>query len=416
MLITLARRFRIVSSFNYLLQDGMRILLKKSMCCGVVTLYHDNFNYGGLLQAFALQRVITSLGHRAELITFDNVSASYYQRRLRHFTLRQSADAILRKVRSFASGKEKRKAIQKRRATFRQFEAVIPHSELVSSREFPTVGSNYDVLIVGSDQVWNPAWWNNILLLRGVDGSTTKKVSYAASMGCSSLNPTDAAELKAALKDFSAISMREPSGIRLVEEVTGGASKAAVTLDPTLLLSRGEWLEAIPKQKSHRVPDKPFALLYLVDKFHRYTDASIRFCVSAGLQCVVVSYSMEMVSEIDGATYLYDCTPQEWIHLINEASLVITDSFHGIAFAANFNKPFWCFRKTETLNGSNIDDRQEALLSRFGLAYRIVDADSILDLDSRCDAIDFELCNRQLEIERIESIEFLKNNICSDWN
>ena len=399
-----------------MLLDGMRALLKQSMNCGIVTLYHDNFNYGGLLQAFALQRVITSLGHRVELITFDNVSPSYYQRRLKHFTLRQSVDAISRKVRSFASNKEIKRAIQKRKAAFRQFETRIPHSVFVSSREFPTFATNYDVIIVGSDQVWNPAWWNNILLLRDVDGSITKKVSYASSMGCSSLSSADASELKSALKDFSAVSMREPSAVRLVEEVTNGASKAVVTLDPTLLLSRDEWLEAIPKRGSYRVPDNPFALLYLVDKYHRYTNASIRSCISAGLQCVVISYSMEMASEIDGAVYLYDCTPQEWVHLVNEASVVVTDSFHGIAFSANFNKPFWCFRKTETLNGSNLDDRQEALLSRFGLAYRIVDADSILDLDSRCDAIDFELCNRQLEIERIESIEFLKNNICSDWN
>lgn len=390
--------------------------MKKSMNCGVVTLYHDNFNYGGLLQAFALQRVITSLGRKAELITFDNVSASYYQRRLKHFTVRQSVDAISRKIRSFAASGEHRRAVQKRKTAFRQFEQIIPHSDLVSKGEFPTIARNYDVLIVGSDQVWNPAWWNDILLLRDVDGSITKKVSYAASMGCSSLNPADASELKSALKDFSAISMREPSGAHLVEKVTNRACKATVTLDPTLLLSRNEWLEAIPKQDSYRVPNKPFAFLYLVDKFHRYTDASIRSCVSAGLQCVVVSYSMEMVSEIDGATYLSDCTPQEWVHLINEASIVVTDSFHGIAFSANFNKPFWCFRKTETLNGSNLDDRQEALLSRLGLASRIVDTDSTLDLDSRHEEIAFEVCNQRLSEERRESIAFLENAICSDWD
>lgn len=385
-----------------------------SFSCGIVTLYHDNFNYGGLLQAFALQRVISKYCEKTELVTFDIVSAAHFKKRLAHFSNRQARDALLQKMRTFFSGKKGKAAIEDRKNAFRQFEAAIPHSNLVAPKGLQSFSRRYSVLVVGSDQVWNPAWWNDILLLRGVDGRSTRKISYAASMGCSSLSPSDAAIFKSSIEDFDAVSMREPSGARLVEEVTNGSVKAEVSLDPTLLLSKAEWLDAIPRIASYRIPSQPFALLYLVDKFRRYTDESIRSCLSAGLQCVVVSYSMEKRAPIDGAIYLSDCTPQEWIHLVNEASVVVTDSFHGIAFSANFNKPFWCFRKTETLNGSHLDDRQEALLSRLGLASRIIDADEKLDIESLTCQPDFDVCNKQLERERRESIEYLKRNLCAD--
>lgn len=387
-----------------------------SRMCGIVTLYHNNYNYGGLLQAFALQRVISGYYEQVELVTFDVLSASHFGKRLAHFSFSQARDAVFQKVRLLFSGKEAKLAMEKRKKAFQQFEISIPHSDLIERRAFTTFSRRYDVLVVGSDQVWNPAWWNDVLLLRGVNGRTTKKVSYAASMGCSSLSPSDAAVLSSAIKDFTAVSMREPSGVRLVEEITDGSTKAVVSLDPTLLLTRSEWLKAIPKKASYRIPHKPFALLYLVDKFHRYTDGSIKSCLSAGLQCVVVSYSMEKGSEVDGAIYLSDCMPQEWIHLVNEASVIITDSFHGIAFSANFNKPFWCYRKTETLNGSHLDDRQEALLTRLGLASRIVNADSVLNAEQLLDVPDFELCNQQLERERRASLRFLEGNLRSSWD
>lgn len=385
----------------------------RSFSCGIVTLYHDNFNYGGLLQAFALHRVISRFCETTELVTFDIVSAAHFKKRLAHFSGRQARDAMLRKVKVIFSGKKVKAEIEERKNAFWQFESAIPHSDLVTPKGFQSFSHRYSVLVVGSDQVWNPAWWNDILLLRGVDGRSIRKISYAASMGCSSLSPSDAAEFQSAIEDFHAVSMREPSGVRLVEEVTNGSVKAEVSLDPTLLLSKTEWLDAIPKTASQRIPDRPFALLYLVDKFRRYTDESIKSCLSAGLQCVVVSYSMEKHTLIDGAIYLSDCTPQEWIHLVNEASVVVTDSFHGIAFSANFNKPFWCFRKTETLNGSHRDDRQEALLSRLGLASRIIDADEKLDIESLTCRPNFDVCNKQLEKERGESIGYLKRNLCT---
>ena len=100
--------------------------------------------------------------------------------------------------------------------------------------------------------------------------------------------------------------------------------------------------------------------------------------------------------------------PDEWVYLISNASIVLTDSFHGVAFSVNFNKNFWCYRKDETLNGSNKDDRQEAFLKRVGLADRLIDPSTVLGKDEITSEIDFGVANKVLMQERISSFECLR--------
>lgn len=379
------------------------------MRIGIVTLYHENFNYGGLLQAFALQQSISRLGVECEVLQFNSLKLSYYLKRLAHFTPAQAVNAIKRVLREKLASSGEKNRMEARKNAFRQFEAMIPHSSLISAKSYKEALGGYDVLIVGSDQVWNPAWWNDILLLKGIDGSSVRKTSYAASMGCSSLSAQDAATLNEALRDYTFLSVREPSAASLLRELSPNC-EAVVSLDPTLLFDEPEWVSALPKKDEYRVPNEPYALLYLVDKFKRYTDKSIDVCLKAGLQCVVVSYSSEMRTAARlGVIRMNDCTPQEWVHLVHEADVVITDSFHGVAFSSSFKKPFWCYRKTETLNGSNLDDRQSALLSRLGLQDRIIESDTDITEQMLKSVPCFDMCEKELRRERGASLEHLKS-------
>lgn len=377
---------------------------------GIVTLYHDNFNFGGLLQAFALRHTVEARGHKCELVAFDLDSMGYYTRRLAHFKPSQAYDAIKRNLSLRFCGTDLKQMHKERIRAFRQFEESIPHSKLVTKNDYRMCLETYDVVLVGSDQVWNPAWWNDILLLNGVDGAKTVKASYAASMGCSSLSARDSKELERSLADYAFLSAREKSAANIIGMAINDEAAVEVVLDPTLLLSRDEWFEALPSVAESRIPDSPYAFVYMVDKRDRYTKKSICACADAGLIPVVVTYGLDKnYKEEFGsrALIIHDCSPAEWVHLIERSEVVITDSFHGIAFSCNFKKRFWCFRKIETLNGSNKDDRQEALLSRLGLSARIIDAESELTRAMLFSEPCYLRCSEELKAEKESSFAYL---------
>lgn len=383
--------------------------MDKATEIGIATLYHNNFNYGGLLQAFALQKAVEQLGHSCEVVSFESRSLKYYLKRLNHFSFKQSLDAIKRGLLNKWLLDD---CILKRRVrSFKSFESIIPHTELLALDDFVKDLSKYEVLVCGSDQVWNPAWWNDLLLLKGVNGKKIKKTAYAASMGCSSLSKRDEAIFRDALADFTYISMREQSGCKLVEVATDGRIRPKVVLDPTLLFDEAQWKQLLPKKSSMRLPCTDFALVYLVDKQGKYTEKCIEACKKNNLSCVLVSYNLDNYQTIinnNDVVFLYDCMPDEWVYLISNASIVLTDSFHGVAFSVNFNKNFWCYRKDETLNGSNKDDRQEAFLKRVGLADRLIDPSTVLGKDEITSEIDFGVANKVLMQERISSFECLR--------
>ena len=378
---------------------------------GIVTLYHKNYNYGGLLQALALQRAITALGVSSEAVTFDISSTEHWKRRLEHLSLRQIIDAGARYAADRFAGRKKKTMQSERRKAFEDFESLIPHSPLISNADYIEALEGYSILICGSDQVWNPAWWNDILLLRGVDGAKVRKTAYAASMGCTLLGDDDMLCFSSALSDYKCISVREKSALKLIELATGGSLSPELALDPTLLITRDQWFAQLPRNDTDRIPSDPYALIYMVDKQGKYTEKSIEACLGAGLVPVVVSYNLEKIDSLtkkQSAVVLHDCNPSEWVNLLNLASIVVTDSFHGVAFSCNFNKRFWCFRKSETINGANRDDRQEGLLKRFGLEDRLVEPKTVFDQGTFMADISFERCNEELARERMLSYRFLK--------
>ncbi|WP_172135594.1 polysaccharide pyruvyl transferase family protein [Adlercreutzia sp. ZJ473] len=377
---------------------------------GIVTLYHDNLNFGGLLQAFALHHVVETRGYECELVTFDLDLMGHYTRRLVHFKPSQAYDAIKRNLSFRFCGADLKRMRKERIHAFKQFEKSIPHSKIVTKSDYRTQIEDYDVVLVGSDQVWNPAWWNDILLLNGVDGAKIVKASYAASMGCSSLDARDSKELAYSLADYAFLSVREKSAADIIRSAINDKADIEVVLDPTLLLSRDEWFKALPSFAEARIPDSPYAFIYMVDKQDRYTEKSIRACADAGLIPVVVTYGLDKnyKEEFGGrALILHDCSPEEWVRLLDGSAVIITDSFHGIAFSCNFEKRFWCFRKAETLNGSNKDDRQEALLSRLGLSTRIIDAEKDLTKTMLLSEPRFLKCSEELKVEKESSFVYL---------
>jgi len=293
---------------------------------------------------------------------------------------------------------------------FDQFEEYIPHSAPREANR-PWIGE-YSHLICGSDQVWNPSWWNETLLLEGVDGQKTRKSSYAASLGVSELNAWDSARLASALKDFRWISVREGSAKQVLDGLNLSQT-VHVDLDPTLLLTQADWLGSLPAPGRDVVPSNPYALVYLVQDNSAIRQFCLDFCSQEGLAAVVVAYGASRGSDHMTREFVTveDCSPDEWARLLNSASVVLTDSFHGTAFSVNFERPFWCFQKETLMNGNARDDRQAHLLSVVGLTDRLIDIRTCRASDVRGTSIDFGSARVALEQSRAESLRWLDMSV-----
>lgn len=221
----------------------------------------------------------------------------------------------------------------------------------------------YSKFLVGSDQVWNPnhSKWDRdgTYLLSFVKKGI--KISISASIGVSSLNEEQICEFRKYLDDFDLISVRECAARQLLEPCT---SKDIIVLtDPTLALNKQEWLELNTNSKKAKkiINDGNYLLVYFLGEKAGDIQQSIAL--------ISKKYNLKIVEigDPDNKDY-YEFGPVEFVHLINHASLVITDSFHGVAFSINFETPFIVADRRDQME--RMESRIDEILSKFNLESR----------------------------------------------
>ena len=328
----------------------------KIMKIGIVTI-HTDFNYGAVLQAVATQKFLESQGYDAEIIDYEN-----------------AAIASQSKIAYKQDGKLKGYAITFLRNTLwgRYFfykEAVrdLDIYRIKSRAKYKSIEelekSSYDVLIAGSDQIWNPA------ISRGIDpvfllgfGKEAKRVSIATSMGSHTLNDAEKKVFIDALSDFSNISVREEFARDQLQPLVNKNIK--VVLDPTLLLSKEIWWDFLGSKSKYATPKEKYILTYFVggDK-SKYRPMVAEYANQLGLPVWTIQYSnytwKESSKKILGASIV------DFVALIANAELVITDSFHGVAFSVNMGTDF--VAATNTANPVRVKE----FLEKVGLENRI---------------------------------------------
>lgn len=355
------------------------------MKIGILT-QHFMLNYGGIIQNYALQQVLLRLGH--EPLTFEH-DTCYSRTRWFLRTVKQ-----VLKTRSFKNLPVY--PVYKGRIGNTNFiKFVLKHIKSVPVKDFvPSLTTQYgiDAYIVGSDQVWRPAFnlgprLGNMFLDFADD--KVMCLSYAASFGCKEWEYTKEQELTCSklAKRFNAISVREASGLELCKQHFG--VDATLVIDPTLLLSKEDYEKVcvdIPLKGKHIfvyslvVSDKVLAVASSVSE-------------KTGL-AIVVKQAGDKVKRED--------TIEEWFAEFRDAEYVVTDSFHGMAFSIIFNKPF-----AIVMNPSGGNDRYISLLSQLGLMDRIAKD----ELQPNMETINWNDVNQKLAVLRQESMNFLKVNL-----
>ena len=346
-------------------------------------------NCGGILQNYALQTVIRELGHDVETIdrhndwTFSYRVFSWIIRIIRMYVLKQNINIDFYMVPT-------RKQFLRDYSVF--FSFINEHIRLTPyikcNKDLVKINDyQYDVVVVGSDQVWfrNYLPWTFLEFL----DERIRRVSYAASFGKSKLDYTkqqlDCA--RKGLQSFYAVSVREDSGVIICKEHFD--IDAVHVLDPTMLLSSDEYLKLC--KDTAPVSNVPFLLSYILDSNKEKKQFVNKIAEEKGLK-VVNFYDLDTVSV------------ERWISLFRDSSYVVTDSFHGTVFSIIFNKQFVSITNTERGNA-----RFDSLLKMFELNNHLADARVLNSFDfSESHNIDFSKVNRIREIEKIKSLEFLK--------
>ncbi|NJP39847.1 polysaccharide pyruvyl transferase family protein [Oscillospiraceae bacterium HV4-5-C5C] len=349
------------------------------MKVGIITFHRAN-NYGAVLQAYALQEAVRQHGHGAFIIDYES---SY----LKH---------------PFALVNWKRKGVMSQALTllgelsriprikpFDEFRRFLNMTASVEKDGLTAVASTFDVVITGSDQVWN-------YMITNQDGAyfldfvqePTKKGSYAASFGFSDINDLNIRHwYSEKLASFSYLNVREKSALPLVKELTGKPAK--ITIDPTLLLSKADWDElAIDPPIT-----KPYILTYQVGMDPNLIKCASHLAKKYGYKVYSIPFPQGGMLK---TSFVLHAGPLEWLGWIKNAAFVVTDSFHGVALSIAFEKEFYAVISSR---GSVLSSRIIDLLQALDIDnHRIKNPDQIPDT-----SIDYSNVGYKLQALRQQS-------------
>lgn len=322
------------------------------MKIATVTL-HLPCNYGNALQMLALQAHLKSQGYNADVLSvwyFDN------QDEIRHASNLLKSGPIgwinlLVRLCSFTGYSH---WIRRERNICRWLSEFLTWSrEQGSINNFPCKAISYDTLIVGSDQIWNPAHsTSKFFRLAGFDDSI-RKIAYAASLGCDTISNTDASDYLHDLSRFKAISLREASGANLISEKLG--LKATHVADPTLLLSKAAWLDLL-KLTPPTDTDNSIFFYFVSPNLYETIERIIALAKSShrtihvftqAIECPVFPPNMKKLLSVwrfrllcirYGVKLHLVATPTDFVQQMMKCEYVVTDSFHGMMFSTILGK------------------------------------------------------------------------------
>ena len=366
------------------------------MKIALVTIHNAN-NYGAIFQTFATQQVLLRYGE-VDIVNYDNrhVSRSYDLIRLKpsfHGLLGTGKD-ILRLFPRYRVIRKFKKFIKENLSQTRAYS----QQEILAGKV-----AAYDVYVAGSDQIWNPSCAsprNEIDPVYFLDFApeNSKKFSYASSAGGYNYSEMERQQVKGFLRRFDAISVREKSTQLLLQDLLG--SSVDHVLDPTLLLSKKEWLN-MAKLPENYTSDQKYILLYTVPKVPLVRRAVQFFSRKIGLPVISVDQGISAGAKVD--KHIRDASPEDFLRLFAGAQFVITDSFHGVCFSINFGIPF------VAISPGIHSGRIESLLSLLRLDKRLLKNET--DFANVEGILDFAEASDLLSIERNKSISFLSGII-----
>ena len=353
---------------------------------------HAPSNYGSLLQSIATITILERLGHTCEIIDYIRDDEHGLKAVITSLNGKQGWNGNpLKKLAYIAFRYPEEKTAEIKFSRMRKKYLKLTgrcraHEDLKQL--------DADVFMTGSDQVWGPTLngrYDEAYFLSFVTGKP--RTAYAASFGRTDFTPQILAEYKKLLSTYSGIAVRENSAVDLLTQM--GIPCAGQVLDPTLLLTGEEWSKRIKRNIEGK-----YVLVYQLHNNPVLTDYALRFARHTGLPLYRISPTFHQIRR--GGKFVYLPDLDEFLSYIKNCTYFLTDSFHGTAFALNFNKQF-----IEILPNNKTGSRNQSILQLTGLTDRILT--DFNDFSMADKVIEYTSVNNILAKERQKSIAILKS-------
>lgn len=367
------------------------------MRIGIVTLY-DLLNYGNRLQNYSTIKILTDLvngSNTVDTLVINEMSDKDIlknmlgkKKTVYDWNWYQENDNYISNLSELELLKYNK---------FKEFSYKYTNIKKIEYyKRFPQkINNKYDFFVAGSDQIWNPFLgqakdWEFLSF-----ANKSKRISWAASFGVTDLKKYEK-NIGKRLKGFNEISVREENGKDIVKRLT--KKESTVLIDPTLMLSKEDWLEIAQKPLDVDF-NKPYILTFFLG------DRSENINHDIAGYATKYNFEVKCLNDISDDK-LYISGPCEFLYLIANATLVITDSFHACIFSILFGKPFKVYMRNWSYG--NISSRIDTLLEKFGLDRKA----AWKNLDNDIMEADYDQVYNILEKEREKTIHFLKNALC----
>ena len=363
---------------------------------------HQVYNYGASLQELALVEFLRINGHEAESIAYKPSYLADVHKLFSCLSPRWSKN-ILTKTAYISLKLPQRLRLLKRQKNFDIFEnKYIPVTErsYINNEQLKKIKDTADVFICGSDQIWNPLFPNGkdpAFYLNFAQNSKAVKISYAASFATDIIPEENIKFVEKQVSKLDFVSVRETSGQRILNEL--GFDNVEQVLDPVFLLTQKKWQNYVVD----KLETKKYILIYDFDNNSHIKKLAKKLAKQHGFSIIGVNKNLKYV---DKNYYLQG--PAKFLGLVKNAELILTTSFHALAFGLIFKRPLGVFNRNIGIN-----TRMRDMLELVGLSDHLLEGSDNLSLNYF--DIDYDIVDKEIDIHAKRSQSFLIDSIKSKY-
>lgn len=364
---------------------------------GILT-FHNAHNYGAVLQAYALKTKLNRMGYEAEVLNYRNPYIAKQYRRVFHIDLWKRDILPSRWGKVCTEFFDIFYGLKEWKRQWEVFEKFITDYLLAGQEKQLTLEDlekeQCDVYILGSDQIWSRELTHGFdPVYFGQFAPERKKISYAASVPDGTIPEPEKAYFKQYLKSLTHISVREENLAKELRNLLN--TEVETVIDPTLLLEKPDYEDLLLETPANH---EKYVFAYFVVENENLSRCAARAAQSLGLKLIELHY--KKTPKTQGSHMIFDAGPKEFLTYIENAELVLTNSFHGTVFSILFRKKFFSVYQT---NG-----RISNLLTFLNLENRHIRGDEEIDFLTD---IDYQGTEAKLEEYRSRSVAYLQRGI-----
>lgn len=338
-----------------------------------ITTWHSGPNAGTFFQVYGLYKYLESRGHHVEIIDYQHQKKDFISRGFMYY-LSQPFALVKRKIERKKYSKQIQYAeaplknlISLRDQRFKYMYSLMNITKpIITDQDFEKLNNQFDIFIVGSDQVWNAGMLNKRYFLDYVK-PTKIKAAYCPSMGSGTVLKYQQKVFQNYLKSFNYIATRE---LKLKEILTPLLPiKIEHLLDPSMLYPKEEYLKMANLPEG--LETGKYLLCYFMPMNDHQAEQARKFAKERGLKLVIMTMHPYSFT-VKGAEIYAAAGPKEFVGLIANAGIVFSSSFHCTIFSIMLHKDLYVFEQKFTSKTANTNQRYTEQLETYGISYRYI--------------------------------------------